>query len=511
MVRRHRDSAVHSETGQDPEENRLAVVTGVKARATIPEPAEARRIHLLVVDRDPRITSACRSLLESNGFDIEAVDSIAAALKAFEAHLYDVALVELSLPDGTGFDLLRELRHTSPTTIPIVTSAYSTVRNAVEAVKRGAYDYLVKPFSDDVLVESLADALEKRAFFGTGRIGPVDEFREILGQSRAMLELRQWIHATAASHASVLLLGEAGTGKELVARILHQRSFRSDGPFVTARCSGAEPKEILSEWFGCLRGDAVVTGAFTRAAGGTVCLRDVGELAPEVQEVLLSVLRKRRYTPAGSADSHKLNVRLVSATDRNLSGLVADRRFRKELFYLIASHTITCPPLRERREDIPLLVDYFLTRFCRQARHKTIHVTPATMTLLAEHHWPGNVRELECVVEEAALRVPGDVIDVSDLRLLEDRPVVSPVPTTAQELKQQLKALRSEAVLELERLFVVRALERRRGNVSAAARAVGMQRPNFQALMRRHRVRSGNYGAEPSAGGQGLPEPEAED
>jgi DNA-binding NtrC family response regulator len=131
---------------------------------------------LLVVDRDPRITSACRSLLESNGFDIEAVDSIAAALKAFETHMYDVALVELSLPDGTGFDLLRELRHASPTTIPIVTSAYSTVRNAVEAVKRGAYDYLVKPFSDDVLVESLADALEKRAFFGTARIGPADEF-----------------------------------------------------------------------------------------------------------------------------------------------------------------------------------------------------------------------------------------------------------------------------------------------------------------------------------------------
>ena len=138
-------------------------------------------------------------------------------------------------------------------------------------------------------------------------------------------------------------------------------------------------------------------------------------------------------------------------------------------------------------------------------------MTPATMTLLAEHHWPGNIRELECVIEEAALRVPGDVIDVSDLRLLENRPVVSPVPTSAQELKQQLKALRSEAVLELERLFVVRALERHRGNVSAAARAVGMQRPNFQALMRRHRVRSGNYSAEQRASGQGLPDSEAED
>ena len=511
MVRRHRDSAVSPETSRESEENQPAVSVWAETRATIPEPPESRRIHLLVVDRDPRITSACRSLLESNGFDIEAVDSIAATLKAFETRTYDVALVELSLPDGTGFDMLRELRHASPTTIPIVTSAYSTVRNAVEAVKRGAYDYLVKPFSDDVLVESLADALEKRAFFGTSRIGPADEFQEILGQSRAMLELRQWLRATAASHASVLLLGEAGTGKEQVARILHQRSFRSDGPFVTARCSGAEPMEIESEWFGCLRGDAVVTGAFTRATGGTLYLRDVGDLAPEVQEALLSALRTRRYTPAGSTDSHKLNVRLVSATDRNLSGLVADRRFRKGLFYMIASHTITCPPLRERREDIPLLVDYFLTKFCRQARHRRIHVTPATMTLLAEHHWPGNIRELECVIEEAALRVPGDVIDVSDLRLLENRPVVSPVPTSAQELKQQLKALRSEAVLELERLFVVRALERHRGNVSAAARAVGMQRPNFQALMRRHRVRSGNYSAEQRASGQGLPEPEAED
>ena len=169
MVRRHRDSAVPPETSQDPEENRPAVAGETETHAAIPEPPEARRIHLLVVDRDPRITSACRALLESNGFDIEAADSIAGALKAFETRTYDVALVELSLPDGTGFDLLRELRHASPTTIPIVTSAYSTVRNAVEAVKRGAYDYLVKPFSDDVLVESLADALEKRAFFGTAR------------------------------------------------------------------------------------------------------------------------------------------------------------------------------------------------------------------------------------------------------------------------------------------------------------------------------------------------------
>jgi DNA-binding NtrC family response regulator len=182
-----------------------------------------------------------------------------------------------------------------------------------------------------------------------------------------------------------------------------------------------------------------------------------------------------------------------SCTDRNLAGLVADHRFRQDLFYLLASHSVTCPPLRERREDIPLLVGYFLTRFCRQARHRRIHVTPATMTLLGEHSWPGNVRELECVIEEAALRVAGDVLDVSDMRLLENRPVVSPVPDNARELKQQLKAARARAVVERERLFVVRALERHQGNVSAAARAVGMQRPNFQALMRRHGVRSGDY------------------
>jgi DNA-binding NtrC family response regulator len=275
--------------------------------------------------------------------------------------------------------------------------------------------------------------------------------------------------------------------------MLHDRSFRSDGPFVTAPCGRAEPAQILSEWFGCLRGDAVVTGAFTKGTGGTLYLRDVGDLAPELQDALYNVLRTRRYMPAGGVESHKLNVRLISATDRNLASLVADRRFRQDLFYLIASHMATCPPLRDRREDIPILVDYFLTRFCRQARHRRIHMTPAAMTLLAEHTWPGNVRELECVIEEAALRGSGDVIDVNDLKLLESRPVVSPVPGTAQELKQQLKALRAEAVVERERLFVVRALERHQGNVSAAARAVGMQRPNFQALMRRHGVRSGDY------------------
>lgn len=467
---------------------------GSGRRHWIPEPPDAScRIRLLVVDRDPRVALACRETLDSSGFHVDAAESVTAALSALRSERYDLTLVELSLPDGTGFDLLREMRRISPTTVPIVTSAYSTVRTAVEAVRRGAYDYLVKPFSNDVLVESLAEALEKRAFFGSSLISPADNFQEMLGHSRAMLDLRQWIRATSTSHASVLLLGELGTGKELVARMLHQRSFRSDGPFVTAPCSGAEPGQILAEWFGCLRGDAVATGAFTKATGGTLYLRDIGDLAPELQDALCSTLRTRRHVPAGSNEAHKLNVRIISATDRNLAGLVADRRFSQDLFYAIASHTVTCPPLRDRREDIPLLVDYFLTRLCRQARHRRIHVTPAAMALLGEHTWPGNVRELECVIEEAALRGTGDVIDVNDMRLLENRPIVSPVPSTAQELKQQLKALRAEAVVERERLFVVRALERHQGNVSAAARAVGMQRPNFQALMRRHRVLSGDY------------------
>jgi DNA-binding NtrC family response regulator len=462
-------------------------------RLPTPATSRARHIRLLVVDRDSTTASACQAALESNGFTVQGADGIAAALRAFESASYDLTLVELALPDGTGFDLLDELRRISPTTIPIVTSAYSTVRNAVEAVKHGAFDYLVKPLSEHALVESLTGALEKRAFFGTKLKSPAAEFQEMLGNSRAMLDLRQWIRATATSHASVLLLGERGTGKGLVARILQRRSFRSDGPFVTTSCTGADPAQILEEWFGCVRGGAVVTGAFTKATGGTLYLRDVGDLGLELQDALATVLRTRRYTPAGSTESHKLNIRLISATDRNLAGMVADRRFRQDLFYLLASHSVTCPPLRERREDIPLLVDYFLTRFCRQARHRRIYVTPATMTLLGEHSWPGNVRELECVIEEAALRVPGDVLDVSDLRLLENRPVVSPVPDSARELKQQLKAARARAVVERERLFVVRALERHQGNVSAAARAVGMQRPNFQALMRRHGVRSGDY------------------
>jgi DNA-binding NtrC family response regulator len=284
--------------------------------------------------------------------------------------------------------------------------------------------------------------------------------------------------------------------------MIHRRSARSEGPFVITRCTGGDPTQILEAWFGCVRGGATVTGAFTKAMGGTLYLHDVGDLRLELQETLAAVLRTRRYTPAGSTESHKLNVRLISSTDRNLAGMVVDRRFRQDLFYQLASHSVTCPPLRERREDIPLLVDYFLTRFCHQARHRRLHVTPATLTLLGEHRWPGNVRELECVIEEAALRTTGDVLDVNDLRLLENRPVVSPVPANARELKQQLKAARAQAVVERERLFVVRALERHEGNVSAAARAVGMQRPNFQALMRRHGVLSGDYLAGALAGSE---------
>jgi DNA-binding NtrC family response regulator len=289
------------------------------------------------------------------------------------------------------------------------------------------------------------------------------------------------------------LLGELGTGKELVARALHRRSLRADGPFVAARCSGAESSHILREWFGDLRGDAVNAGAFALATGGTLYLRDVGDMAADLQDALFAALSTRRFVPVDGTTPLKLNVRLLSATDRNLATLVSERRFREDLYYLLSSHTMSCPSLRDRREDIPLLVDYFLARFCRQARHRPMRIAPAALTLLAEHDWPGNVRELEGVLEEAALRATGDTVDVEDLRLMTLSPATSPVPTRAEELKRQLKALRADAVVELERLFVVRALERSRGNVSAAARQVGMKRPNFQALMRRHRVRSGEY------------------
>jgi DNA-binding NtrC family response regulator len=471
-----------------------AAETAAPAALAIPSPPEhLGEIRMLVVDRDPRVAAACRTALHGRGFIVETADSLAAAVTAVEHGNYALALVELALPDGTGFELLRELRHASPATIPLVTSSHASVRSAVEAVKRGAYDFLVKPIPDDVLVESLSDALEKRVFFGGTRTGPLDEFHGMVGRSRAMLELHRWVNNTAPSHASVLLLGELGTGKELVARALHRRSSRADGPFVAARCSGAEPTHILREWFGALRGDAVSAGAFALATGGSLYLRDVGDMPRELQDGLHAALTSRRFVPVGGSTPLKLNVRLLSASDRNLATLVAEHRFRRDLFYLVSSHTMSCPSLRDRREDIPLLVDYFLARFCRQARHRPMRATPAALALLTEYDWPGNVREIEGVLEEAALRAVGDVIDVDDLRLLSVAPASSPVPIRAEDLKRRLKALRSEAVVELERLFVVRALERSRGNVSAAARQVGMKRPNFQALMRRHRVRSGEY------------------
>ena len=461
----------------------------------IPEPPEdaGRHIQVLVADPDPAVATTCAAALRARGFAVETVENIADALTALGGAGHDLALVEMSLPDGSGLDFLREARRISPPTITIVMSTSATVRDAVEAVRRGAYDFLVKPIAEDGLVESLADALEKRAFFGGARSGPMDEFHGMVGRSRAMLDLRRWVHTTATSHASVLLLGELGTGKELVAQALHAHSQRAGEPFVAARCGGAGAQQILGEWFGRLVGGAVTPGAFELASGGTLYLRDVADMTAELQDALARALATRRFTPVGGTDPYKLNVRLISATDRNLATLVADARFRRDLYYLIASHTLSCPSLRDRREDIPLLVDYFLTRFCRQSRHRPLRMTPQAHALLAEHSWPGNVRELECVVEDAALRTKGGVLDVPELRLLEATPVASPVPTSAAELKRRLKAMRSQSVLELERLFVVRALERSRGNVSRAAREVGMQRPNFQALMRRHRVRSGEF------------------
>ncbi len=446
-------------------------------------------MRVLVADDDADVLTALRLLLAGEAWRVESAASPAAALAAVEANDFDVALLDLNYARDTtsgaeGLDLLERLRAIDPTMPVLVMTAWGSVEGAVAAVRRGARDYVQKPWDNERLLTTLRTQVELGRALRLGqrleqenRLLRREGVPEMIAESPAMRPVLDLIERVAPSDANVLVTGEHGTGKELVARILHAHSPRSGRALVTVNMGGLTDTLFESELFGHVRGaftgaNADRAGRFELADGGTLFLDEIANVPLPQQSKLLRVLQTGEYERVGSSRTQRVDVRLVSATNADLHAEAAASRFREDLLFRLNTVEIRLPPLRERREDLPALASHFLARHARRYRKPLSGFAPDALAALLGHPWPGNVRELDHALERAVLLARGEQLTAADLAL---RPAGE--GGAAQE---QL------TLDELERLHIQRVLRRFDGNVSEAARALGLSRSALYRRLERH-------------------------
>ncbi|MFO0678773.1 MAG: sigma-54 dependent transcriptional regulator [Polyangiaceae bacterium] len=440
---------------------------------TLPE-ASTEAITVLVVDDERSNVESLEKIFQRESMRVLVANDAKQALEQLRTHRVHVVLTDLMMPGTTGLELLRAVKQIAPDVEVVLMTAYGTVESAVSAMRDGAYDFVEKPLKRHAIVKSVRKAAERQKLVAENLLLKKEikllTSREIVGSSPVWRRVIEIATQAAPSVATVLVLGESGTGKELIARYIHERSARAKGPFVAVNCA-AIPETILeSELFGHERG--AFTGAvsrkdgrFARAAGGTLFLDEIGELSPAVQVKLLRVLQEGEYEPVGG-DTVRADVRVVAATNRDLLAEVAAGRFREDLFYRLNVIAITAPPLRNRREDVPLLVDHFLGLYCTKNGKARMSPTRGALERMTDYAWPGNVRELENVVERAVVLSRGDTLGETDLpdAIAEARPGVAtaltfPIGTTLEEM--ELRVIRE-------------TLRHTKGDKSLAAQLLGI-------------------------------------
>ena len=448
---------------------------------------------ILVADDQAPILAALGLLLADEGFELETVRSPESILGAVEARDFDAVLMDLNYARDTtsgreGLDLLPRLQALDPTLPVIVMTAWSSVDGAVEAMRKGARDYVEKPWDDTRLVATLRTQVELgRALRRTQRLEHENrELRrqqavgvDLIAESAAMQPVLRLMERVAPSDANVLVLGEHGTGKEMVARWLHAAGNRRTRPFVTVDMGGLAEGVFESELFGHVKGaftDARADrpGRFELADGGTVFLDEIGNMSPAQQAKLLRVLQTGEMERVGSTRTRRLDVRVIAATNADLRAAVATGQFREDLLYRLNTVEIRLPPLRARREDIPVLAAHFLQRHAARYRKPLTGFDAGALAALLEHPWPGNVRELSHAVERAVLMTPGPQVRASDLALRDDREGAR--ATSLEEMPLE----------EVERVLIQKALARVQGNVSQAARFLGLSRSALYRRMAQH-------------------------
>jgi len=458
-------------------------------------------IHILIIEDEQVILSGCRLVLMEQGYTVDTRMTGKTGMDAALNGTYDLVLLDINLPDLSGMEILQKVREKRADVHVIVMTGFSTVQNAVEVMKLGAFDYLAKPFSDGELVLAIEKAIEKKRLMEENlslrktlfdRFG----FDNIIGKNPEIIKIFDKIEKVAPTDSNVLLMGESGTGKELFARAIYVRSQRAAKQFVAIDCSTLSPNLLESELFGHVKG--AFTGAVQKKAGifevthgGTLFLDDVTNLTLEIQGKLLRVLEMREYKPVGASAFAKTDVRIIAATNQDLRKLVDDGSFRNDLYYRLNVFPIYLPPLRERKDDIPKLAYHFLKHFCKKTGKHIEGFSDDALDMLVNYRWPGNVRQLKNVIERLVIMAEGRILDllyiIDNLRMKRSWSQTS-VPDTLEDLKKIKKELLNERFKQLEKAFITKALTASNGNITRAAERVGMQRSNFSTLMKKHEL-----------------------
>ncbi|MCL6499440.1 MAG: sigma-54 dependent transcriptional regulator [Firmicutes bacterium] len=442
------------------------------------------RHRVLVVDDEENIRNLLSQILRQEGFEVETAADGATALRRASSGEFDLVLLDVRIPEKDGMEVLREIRREDPGAVVMIVTGYATLEMAVEAMRQGAFDYISKPFKKDELLLKVRRALEHEQLREENRklheeLRARFKFEGIVGSSPKMQEVMRVAAAVAPTDATVLIYGETGTGKEILARSIHDQSRRAEGPFVAINC-GAIPETLLeTELFGHEKGaftSAVGSriGKFEAADGGTIFLDEVGDMSPAMQVKLLRVLQERTFERVGSNKPVRVDVRVIAATNKDLRQMVRDGRFREDLFYRLSVVPIELPPLRERQEDIPLLAQHFLEKYRAKYGKPVTGFTPQAVRKMRRYPWPGNVRELEFAVERAVILCRTPEIWAEDLWLgaawpegTEDR-----LPTLA----------------EVERQHMVHVLQRTEWNLEEAARILGLSPAQLRRRLDQHGV-----------------------
>lgn len=460
-------------------------------------------VRILVVDDEMIVCESCKRILEEEGYEVETALSGKEAFEKMKANPFDIIITDLKMPGIDGMEVLRTFRKEYPDSIIIMITGFSTVETAVEAMKFGAFDYIPKPFTPDEVSIVVKKAIEKKSLMAENiylrqELQEKYGFHNIMGKSKKMQEIYRIIAKVAMTDSTVLIYGQSGTGKELIARAIHFNSPRREKQFVPVDCAVLSENLLESELFGHVRGSftgAVTTkpGLFEVADGGTVFLDEVGNISLSIQAKLLRVLQEREFTPVGGTKAKKVDIRLIAATNKDLEKMIKEETFREDLYYRLNIVPISLPPLRERQEDIPILAVHFLKKYTEEMGKTIKGFTPEVMEKLMRYPWPGNVRELENVIERTVVMIDDEMVRVEHLILPDQQGkeiLENQIPLTSDELKEIKKHVREKAVEEIERTFVLSALERHQWNVTRAAEEVGMLRPNFQAMMRKYNLRA---------------------
>jgi len=442
---------------------------------------------LLVVDDEENVRASLKAVLEDEGYSVEAVGSGDDCLRLLERRNFDLIFLDIWLPGKDGIEVLKEIRSRRPLQYVIMISGHGTIETAVQATKLGAFDFIEKPLSLEKLLLVLAHALKQKRLEDENRSlkDLVRQETTMIGESVPMIALRQQIQYAAPTEGRILIYGENGTGKELVARLIHLGSPRKEQPFVEVNCAAIPEDLIESELFGSDKGAYTGStetrkGKFELGDGGTVFLDEVGDMSIKTQAKVLRVLEEQRFVRVGGSQPIEIDVRVIAATNKDLEDEIERGNFREDLFFRLNVIPFEVPPLREKKEDIPLLVDYFMDHFCQRYGKPRKTISRQAMHRLLSYHWPGNVRELKNTVERLVIMVPSPKVELSDLPAALSKPNVREFRPPAQSWQ--------EAREDFERKFILEKLREYDGNISKTAAAIGMERTHLHRKLKAYKI-----------------------